>query len=213
VKICLISGGIFSHDQSGLALSRVSGDSPKRGEAWESGYTSTTGSNANRQEPQLSAGSDYLRTVYEQGKHNAAWEQIHTAYGSYPLDAIGQHLYINQANLTSADRIAVYLQDVRDAYGLYEGASTTKKTVLTEVGWTSTGPGEQIQAQNLRVAYEQFAKVDYLQTAFWFQLRDIAPADLYYGLLTPFGSPWVRKPAWSAYRGYKIDLLRLLPFR
>ena len=34
---------------------------------------------------------------------------------------------------------------------------------------------------------------------FWFQLRDIAAANLYYGLLTPFDPPWTRKPAWDAY--------------
>jgi hypothetical protein len=213
VKARLVSGGIFSHDQSGLALSQVLGDSPKRGEAWGPGYVVKMGQNADAQEAPFATGSNYLRAVYEQGIAYAAWEDILAVYGSYPLDAIGQHLYIDQATLTSADRIEGYLQDVRNAYCAYEGSTTLKKTILTEVGWTSPGPGEQIQAQNLRVAYEQFAKTDYVQTAFWFQLRDIAPAELYYGLLTPFGSPWVRKPAWVAYRGYSIDLLRLRPIR
>jgi len=213
VKTALISGGIFSHDLSGLALSQVPGDSPKRGEARGSGYIVNPGESTDAREPLFATGSNYLRAVYEQGITHAAWRDILVAYGSYPLDAVGQHLYIDQATLTSADRIEGYLQDVRNAYCAYEGSTTLKKTILTEVGWTSPGPGEQVQAQNLRVAYEQFAQTEYVQTAFWFQLRDIAPAELYYGLLTPFGSPWVRKPAWFAYRGYRFDLFRLQPIR
>jgi hypothetical protein len=50
------------------------------------------------------------------------------------MDAIGQHLYIDQGGLTTSSKVASYLQDVRNAYVAFEGAATPKKTQVTEFG-------------------------------------------------------------------------------
>jgi hypothetical protein len=79
-------------------------------------------------------------------------------------------------------------------------------TWITEVGWATHHVTYATQAANLRTAYDQFAAAGYVAVPFWFQLRDIAGANLYYGLLTPFDPPWTRKPAWDAFHPHRVFL-------
>ena len=202
-----ISGGVFGHDLGGLATIVEGRLVIKRGDPTKPGY----GVRLDRESERPSAassvsesGSDYLRATYDQGKANAGWDDLKATYGSYPLDGIGQHLYIDQGGTTSARKIGTYLRDVRNAYTAYEGKRTAKQTFVTEVGWATSMVSEATQAKNLEIAYGKFKEIAYLQTAYWFQLRDIPPADLYYGLLTPFDPPWTEKPSWDAYRTHAV---------
>ena len=79
----------------------------------------------------LASGSEYLRATYEQGKLNAGWDSIRDETGSFPLDGIGQHIYVDQEGTTSARKIGSYLRDVRNAYAAFEGKKTTKDTYVT----------------------------------------------------------------------------------
>jgi hypothetical protein len=65
---------------------------------------------------------------------------------------------------------------------------------------------EAVQAANLRTAFDAFRAAPYVGPAFWFQLRDIGMAGMYYGLLKPFDPPWERKPAWNMFHQFLIFL-------
>ena len=149
-----------------------------------------------------SSGADYLREVYAQGRRVAGWAAIEERYGTYPLDAIGQHIYLDGAGLTSAENVGAALRLLRDAYVEGEGGGTVKQTVITELGWATDHVAELDQAANLRTAYAAFQQTDYVQRAFWFFLRDEPGPGLYFGLLNPDSS---EKPAWQAFREYAAN--------
>jgi hypothetical protein len=209
----LLSGGVFGHDLGGLDALVEGRRVTKRGDPMRPGYAvglersavrPTRGRPPKDPPAVLESGSEYLRATYEQGKANAGWDALKDTYGTYPLDGIGQHIYIDQERTTSARKIGSYLRDVRNGYTAYEGKKTTKQTYVTEVGWTTASVSQTTQAKNLETAYGQFEKTTYVRTACWFQLRDIAAAGLYYGLLTPFDPPWIEKPSWDAYRSAAV---------
>jgi hypothetical protein len=143
-----------------------------------------------------STGADYLRATYARGKELAGWEELRAAYGSYPLDAIGQHLYVDGYRRTRRETIRTALQLVRDGYVEGEGGDGTKPTIVTEVGWASRNVSERTQADNLQAAFAELLATPWVQTASWFYLRDDPAANLAFGLLRPDGS---EKPAWQGY--------------
>jgi hypothetical protein len=143
-------------------------------------------------------GADYLRDMYNQGRMNAGWEDVKSTHGSYPLDAIGQHLYIDAWGRTTARRIERAVKLVHDRYVAEEGGSTSKTTHVTEFGWdTNWGVSEQTQADNLTSAYNKLRGLAYTPRSYWFFLRDEPAANLHRGLLRADGS---EKPSWNAYR-------------
>ncbi len=143
-------------------------------------------------------GADYLRDTYTRGKVSAGWEIIKSSHGSYPLDAIGQHLYIDQWGRAKASRIQKAVSLVRDAYVAGEGGSTGKTTHVTELGWTTSLVSERSQADNLTTAYTKLKQLAYVPRTYWFFLQDIPAANLFHGLLRSDGST---KRSWSAYQG------------
>jgi hypothetical protein len=142
-------------------------------------------------------GADYMRDAYSRGKLNASWETIRSTYGSYPLDVIGQHLYIDQWSRTKAARIEQAVSLVHAAYVAGEGGATTKVTHVTEMGWSTSLVSERIQADNLSTAYAKLKQLTYTPRTYWFFLQDIPAASLYHGLLRSDGT---EKRSWSAYR-------------
>ncbi len=145
------------------------------------------------------SGADYLRQVYVQGKQVAGWETIKTQFGSYPLDSIGQHIYINGFADSMSTNIRVALQLLRDAYVESEGGNTTKQTIITEFGWATGIISEELQASCIQTAYTTFKTIAYMRQAYWFFLRDEPAPGLYFGLLRADSS---EKPAWKAYQIY-----------
>jgi hypothetical protein len=146
-----------------------------------------------------SVGASYLRQVYSQGKVLAGWETIRSQYGSYPLDTVGQHIYLDGFGRTSSANIGTALQLLRNAYVASEGGSTTKKTVITEFGWATNNVSEQVQASNLQTAYTTYKQTAYVERAYWFFTRDEPTPRLYFGLLRANSS---QKPAWKSYQTY-----------
>ena len=132
----------------------------------------------------FSSGSDYITATYNQGLAHAGWRSVKQAHGSYPLDAIGQHLYVDQGRVTSSRKITKYLNAVRNAYVAFEGSTTTKTTVVTEVGWTTASVSQRNQADNLKLAYSVFKKTTYVKNAYWFNIQDVPEAKLSFGLQT-----------------------------
>ncbi|MBI1800295.1 MAG: hypothetical protein HYR71_01545 [Chloroflexi bacterium] len=169
ITATLISGGLFSSNP----------------------YGSTLLTSAN-------TGADYLTSTYTQGKLNAGWDGLKSTYGSYPLDTIGQHIYIDWwAGLTTAARVEQTASFVFNAYAAFEGVTTTKRINITEMGWGTDWVSESTQATSLSTAYIKLKQLTYIERTYWFFLQDIPVASLYYGLLREDGSA---KPAWSSYQ-------------
>lgn len=120
----------------------------------------------------FSPGSDYLTNTYNQGIAKADWEVFKQTYGTYPLDQIGYHLYIDQGGTTSSFKVQNYLNDIRNAYVAFEGAATGKKIAVTEFGWTTVSLSERTQANNLKTAYMTFKNTSYVLNGYWFKIQD-----------------------------------------
>jgi len=113
-------------------------------------------------------------------------------------------LYIDQYGKTSGTKISAYLDDLRKAYVAFEGLDTSKKTIVTEFGWSTAFVSLALQADNLKIAYSTFKVTSYLTNAYWFFVQDVPEADLYYGLQTGGsvrdGYKGKAKPAFRAYQ-------------
>lgn len=142
-------------------------------------------------------GADYLRNTYRMGKAYAGWYDVKKVYGSYPIDAIGQHLYIDQWSLTTAERVAQAASLVRKAYVAEEGGLSNKPIHITELGWSNDNVDENTQAANLKIAYLKLKQLPYTPLTYWFFLQDIPESRLGHGLLRSDGS---EKPAWASFR-------------
>jgi hypothetical protein len=202
-----VSGGVFGHDLPSSLTPSGGGVEHKRGDPQTPGYSVPGGSkpalSLSADPIALQSGADYLRATYAQGIALAGWSQFQATHGFYPLDGIGQHIYVDQGTTTSAAKIAGYLAAVR-AVALEHPELPPPPTWITEVGWATSYVSPATQAANLHIAFAQFAATDYVTIPFWFQLRDIAGANLFYGLMTPFDPPWTRKPAWDAFHPYRV---------
>jgi Glycosyl hydrolase catalytic core len=145
------------------------------------------------------SGADYLCNTYRMGQSKAGWRA-----GAYPLDRIGQHLYIDQGGLTSSTKLASYLQDVRTAYVAFEGTKTTKNTEVTEFGWVANPSSSTYstdaanQAQNVRTAYTTFRSTSYVGRADYFAAQDVPEGNVFYGLVQGDGVTF--KPAFTSYQ-------------
>jgi hypothetical protein len=151
------------------------------------------------------AGADYLRATYRQGKALAGWEDIKRTFGSYPLDVVGQHLYIDQWWPTSQARVEQVVGFMQAASAEQEKA-TTKPIWVTEIGWATNNVNERIQAENLRTAYATLKALPYTPLAFWFFLLDEPLVGLWHGLVRSDGTP---KPGWETLR--QVNEIHIYP--
>ena len=133
------------------------------------------------------------------GRSRAGWRA-----GNYPLDRIGQHLYVDQGGLTTGSKLTTYLQDVRNAYVAFEGTSTPKQTEVTEFGWVAN-PGSATyssdaanQSQNVQTAYSTFHTTSFVARADYFAAQDVPEGSVFYGLVEGDGTTF--KPSFTAYQ-------------
>lgn len=143
------------------------------------------------------AGVDYLSSTYDVGINRTgkfAWAR--RTYGSYPLDGVGQHLYINQGGAVSTAWLATYLEWLHGVVTRFEGATSPKKTWITELGWTQPSVSEAVQAANLGAALGVIKGKGYVAHALWFQNDDGGPG-FAYGL---FRGDRSKKPAQAQFR-------------
>ena len=158
-----------------------------------------------------SSGAAYLSNTYQQGIQLAGWEVIKATYGSYPLDGIGQHIYIDGFASTTSASIKSCLNFLRDAYVAYEGPTTPKKTTITEFGWATNNVTEASQASNLQTAYTTFKQIPYVHNAYWFDIQDVPEATpgLYFGLQTGGSASdqylGVHKPSFASYQQNAVN--------
>jgi hypothetical protein len=168
----LISGGIFGHSIGG---------------AYSAG----------------ASGADYLAHTYAEGiGPTGLWNGVKAAYGSYPLDAVGEHLYVDQSQRTTPIVVRTYLDWFHAAYAAYEGGA--KSTIVTEAGWRTGDPNEpqvtpQVQAANLQTTFATARQVGYVRELCWFQLQDDPGYrhNTSWGLIDRNGNP---KPAYTSFQ-------------
>ena len=140
----------------------------------------------------MPSGADYLCATYEMGLRHAGWQP-----GAYPFDHVGQHLYIDGGSATSEEKVRMYLEEIRDAYLQYEGAETPKTTHITEFGWSTKDLSQELQAENLMIAFDTFRQVGYVARAYWFHAQDVPEAGLFFGLTEASGK---KKKAFDVYQ-------------
>jgi len=167
--VTLVSGGILSVDEGGRSDARNSG-------------------------------ADYLRQTYYMGlqaAHN--WDAVRAAFGANPLDAIGQHLYLDQGGLVYTQHIVDAYRYMHDAYAAFgDGA---KPIYMTEGAWSTGTVSAALQALNLDMLYSMSENpvVPYVARAYWYLLRDGGSPDLSYGLESASGQP---KLAYTRFQAY-----------
>jgi hypothetical protein len=125
------------------------------------------------------------------GLTHAGWQP-----GRYPFDHVGQHLYIDGGSTTTEQKVRMYLEEIRDVYLLYEGAETRKTTHITEFGWSTKDLSQELQAENLVIAFDTFRQVGYVARAYWFHAQDVPEAGLFFGLTEASGK---KKKAFEVY--------------
>jgi hypothetical protein len=209
----VVSGGILGTDAGGTPILVPGPGSPKPLKKYAT--VPTWQRTPNGKHPACisnvpTSGAGYLCDAYAMGIAMTGWAQ------PYPFDAIGEHLYIDQAAVTTNNRVKANIEDVRQAYLSYEGSKTSKQTELTEFGWTSQ-PGSATysadanrQAQNLQVAYSVFQGTHYVTRAYWFSVQDVPEGNIWYGLVQGNyvanvpdpANLALRKPAFAAYQRY-----------
>jgi hypothetical protein len=135
--------------------------------------------NINDVENENSIGSRYLQDTFRAGKEFHGWEDIRVAAGSYPLDGVGYHLYVDQGPEKTPDAISDtmghYLDAISGVLSQEDGPASGKKIWVSEFGWQSHVVGEGKQADNLRVAFGVLRNDPRVGVAVWFSTQDFRP--------------------------------------
>ncbi|PWU21142.1 MAG: hypothetical protein C5B50_02445 [Verrucomicrobia bacterium] len=170
--ITLFSGGVFGHNIGGV-------------------------------QSYANAGAQYLDDTYSTGTNlakGASFTLIKTNYNAYPLDGIGEHLYIYTGGTVVSNTFRQYEDWVHSALTKYEGTSSPKKTFITEFGWQTTnisngnGVSQNIQDTNLITSFSAINATPYVRMAIWFQWKDNPAGSLWYGVIDSSGNPKLSYP-------------------
>ncbi|HEV2209247.1 MAG TPA: hypothetical protein VG167_10765 [Verrucomicrobiae bacterium] len=149
------------------------------------------------------AGAQYIDDTYSTGTNiqkGGSFTYSKANYHAYPLDGIGQHLYLSQGGLVASNTFRQYLDWVRSACTKYEGVTTPKKTFITEFGWTTTSVSQAVQDTNLVTSFAALDSASYVQMAIWFQWADNPAGAMYYGVTNDATGP---KPAFADYQRFE----------
>ena len=143
------------------------------------------------------AAAGYLRSTYETGISSGGWRQFAEAHaGRYPLDGLGQHLYIDQSLLTTRTDVTAYYRWLRESAARF---GTPPPSYMTEGAWTTGILSQHTQAQDLDVLYRASSGTGFVPWTIWFELHDAPPIGGYYGLIEAAGG---RKRSFRRYQGH-----------
>lgn len=149
-----------------------------------------------------SSGESYLNSAYDMGINKTgkfAWSKA--TIGTYPLDAVGQHLYLDQGRSLDALGFGSYLDNIHKVVTRWEGATSPKKTWITEFGWDNKSVNESVQSDNLSSALTVINSKNYIAGAVWFQLDDNPYNDMRYGL---YRLDFSKKPSWTVFNNNSL---------
>lgn len=145
------------------------------------------------------AGAQYIDDTYQAGIQYGPFREMRRRYGTYPVDGVAQHIYIDQGDVMPSSDFRLYEDYVREAYTKYEGLDTRKKTYITEVGWHQTAATQELEDENLVTTFQTIDSTPYIHMAIWFQWQDHPAAGLYYGVVESNGSPKLALPDYENY--------------
>jgi hypothetical protein len=134
--------------------------------------------------------SNYLSQVFAAGRGQLAWDWMHEHVGTYPLDAVGFHLYPGQGGTLSAggvqSTIAANLGQFENTVDALD-PGTQRPVWLTEIGWTTDFVSAEQQAAFTTAAYQAMNADARMRGAFYFTYQDFPDGN--YGLLSIDGQP------------------------
>lgn len=116
----------------------------------------------------------YINDTYWYGINELAWSWTQQETGSYPLDGVGMHIYVEQGstNVTAiTNAMNLNLNGFWTDITTYEG-TTSKKIWISEFGWQSDIVGYQGQADNLTISFNVLKSDSRIALALWFTLSD-----------------------------------------
>lgn len=116
----------------------------------------------------------YINDTYWYGINELAWSWTHQETGSYPLDGIGMHIYVEQGSTNATTITNAMNQNINSFWSditTYEGA-TSKQLWVSEFGWQSGIIGYQGQADNLTTSFNVLKNDSRIALALWFTLSD-----------------------------------------
>lgn len=146
--------------------------------------------------PTLSnTGAAYLSNTFTMGTRiTGTWQSFMIGGGAfpYPLDGIGQHLYVNQGGQTYQGTIASYYTWLHQAPLPFvtpqPDSRSLPATYMTEGAWSTKSVSQGIQAQNLDVLFQTTKSMGFVPLAIWFELKDNPPGNQYFGLIDQYGN-------------------------
>ena len=137
------------------------------------------------------SGADYLQRLYSALAPSGS-------PATPPWDAVGQHLYMDQAGPAKPAHLQTYLNAIHAVITQNEGTATTRMVYVTEAAWT-TAPGAvtpDMQANNLRALYQVCRATPFVTVCTWFALQDNPAGAQFYGV---YNADWSPKPAYGAF--------------
>ena len=152
------------------------------------------------------AGAQYIDDTYSTGTNVGKRQSFNfsrTNYHAYPLDGIGQHIYLSQGGTVSSNTFRQYEDWVHQACTKYEGLNTPKKTFITEFGWTTASVTQSVQDTNLVTAFSAIQATPYVQMAIWFQWADNPAGNLYYGVTNNSSGPKLSFPNYQRFERFE----------
>ena len=97
------------------------------------------------------AGAPYLTNTFQMGISFGGWASFASTHGGrYPLDALGQHLYIDQ-NLYTTSTTS---QPIMDGCAAPLRVHRTPTDLMTEGAWSTGSVPQPVQAANLDVLFK-----------------------------------------------------------
>lgn len=139
----------------------------------------------------VTTGASYINDVYWYGENIFAWNWTFAQTGSYPLDGVGMHIYVEQGSSNPATVSSAMNYNINDFWNnitFYEGSGTPKQIWVSEFGWESLSYGELFQADNLTTSFSVLRGDPRIAMALWFTLSDWPGGDwgiYYFGSLLP----------------------------
>jgi len=152
------------------------------------------------------AGAQYIDDTYSTGTNvsqGASFNYTKTNYHAFPLDGIGEHVYLSQGGTVSSNTFRQYEDWVHSACTKYEGASTPKRTFITEFGWTTASVTPAVQDTNLVTAFSAINATPYVQMAIWFQWADNPAGSMYYGVTNNSSGPKLAFPDYQRFERFE----------
>jgi hypothetical protein len=108
------------------------------------------------------------------------WLAFATAHqGALPLDALGQHLYIDQNLPTTYANVSAYLGWIHEVAMQF---GKQLPTYVTEAAWSTRSLPQPVQAANLDTLFQAAKQSGYVPMTTWFELTDVPQSGLYFGL-------------------------------